>query len=267
MAVQSSTEKPEVRKKHTGLALASVIAVNPSVEQAKALGIPLDKETYLSTVKDKKDATLEYKRIRFDFWFKTETNPVIITKVSFFVTDKMRVSVEKGKTQFINKYGLSAWGENVENMEGMYPWFSTAGIRPAYEGEEKLVAFIRKWANTGREGECQLENVAAFFNDDIREIRETFKVLSNNKVRILLTVRDGYQAVYDSHFESQYNTSNDQFKKHLEKVYKGEYKPSDDFQKSLLFKPYEERFDVDIKDAPANLGADRPDESNNDLPF
>jgi hypothetical protein len=151
-----------------------------------------------------------------------EVSPINMT---MFIRNEYRYNGDKTKVQVIDKYGRTAWVTVEQAKAHEIPMYSNgpakidAGYRPAYVGEEDLVAFFKTFLgipnvdvynkNTGawsthenpEECEAGLEKIANYFKGDFSELRDIIALQPNNKVKALFGVRttdDGkqYQAVY-----------------------------------------------------------------------
>lgn len=224
MAIEFNTSEKEViavKKLYTGITNMLIVAVNPSMEEANALGIKLQQEPIYVTEQDGTTSA------RLEFYLRNpEKN--INTKIVYWLKDKNRVS-KSGKTQFINKYGKTAWAVDAEAL-GANEYFVNEGVRKAYDGEEGLVdTFIRNWVNAeyntaAKKYSTILPDTAKFFKGDFSELKNILKAIPHNGVRVLLGVKDGkYQDVYTRHIERTYQKSNNAFIKALNDEY-GQFK-------------------------------------------
>ena len=61
--------------------------------------------------------------------------------------------------------------------------------------------FIKAYANVANGDECAFETIDRIMAGDVTEIKQLVNALSDNRVRVLLGVKDGrYQQVYTKHF-------------------------------------------------------------------
>jgi len=105
---------------------------------------------------------------------------------------------KSGKYQWINNVGQSTWSLEAPT----YEWWSDAGQRKAYTGEETLISFVRAWANVAAKGEASFDTIANIVKGDVTEIKTLVKAISaTNMVRVLVGLKDDkYQQVYTKHF-------------------------------------------------------------------
>lgn len=224
---KESTDAPVI-KRYTGIAPVTIVCVNPNKAQMEStLGINVtDEVNYVGEV------DVDGKKVanaRISFWLQPvaekigmEVSPINMT---MFIRNEYRYNGDKTKVQVIDKYGRTAWVTVEQAKAHEIPMYSNgpakidAGYRPAYVGEEDLVAFFKTFLgipnvdvynkNTGtwsthenpEECEAGLEKIANYFKGDFSELRDIIALQPNNKVKALFGVRtteDGkqYQAVY-----------------------------------------------------------------------
>jgi hypothetical protein len=125
--------------KKVGIFEASVIAINPTIEQYKdLLEIELKEDSKSAEYLGEKDGNIT---LRVDVWLKSvKTGDKF--KTSFFLEDRERENKDKTKSQFINEIGLCAWAEDENDLPN---WFTARDYRKAHPGEEELYGFLRTW--------------------------------------------------------------------------------------------------------------------------
>jgi hypothetical protein len=228
---------------YTGLHNVKVVAINPSMEELKAMGINATKEPEYKTEEQVKDAdgniTGKYSKIRVDFYFTSGTPGINLsktTKLSCWLEDRVRVNKDGNKEEWINKFGGSTWGKSID-VAPEYDWLSKEGLRKAYVGEVDLVNFVKSWANVDPKDQATFDNVSAIANGNITEILSLFNAIKLNQVKVLLGVKEGkYQTVYTKYFDRAYRNTFTGWKKSLDSEY-GEFKGAD-YQSDLTFKQY-----------------------------
>jgi hypothetical protein len=139
-----SNENNQVKR--VGLLEATIIAVNPTIEDYKSkLGIELKEDSkaveYLGESKDGNTT------LRIDFWMQNAAKEEEKFKVTFYIEDRERQNKDKTKYQYINSVGMCSWGESENDLA---PWFkgdaaSPRDIRIAHSGEEELYDFLRTY--------------------------------------------------------------------------------------------------------------------------
>lgn len=126
--------------KKVGLFEATVVAINPSIEEYKdILGIELKEDSkaveYLGTNQDGDT------KLRIDVWLEEVKNKDKF-KVSFFLENKIRENKDATKKQYIDTVGNCSWADDPNNLP---EWFLKREYREAYSGEEDLYNFLRTW--------------------------------------------------------------------------------------------------------------------------
>jgi hypothetical protein len=127
-------------KKSVGLFEATVVAINPDIEEYKEkLGMELKEDSkaveYLGTSNDGN------KTLRVDVWLEDVKNNNKF-KTTFFLENKEKENKDKTKKQYINNIGSCSWADDANNLP---TWFATREYRVAFVGEEELYNFMRTW--------------------------------------------------------------------------------------------------------------------------
>jgi len=126
------------RSLKTGIFEATVIAVNPTLEQFKdVLGMEVKEDSKSIEYLGEKDGNTT---LRIDFWLLAKDDSKF--KVSFFLEDRERENKDKTKNQYINSIGSCSWAGDENDLP---KWFSDRDYRQAYVGEEELYNFMRIW--------------------------------------------------------------------------------------------------------------------------
>lgn len=197
MAIASNNSEQEVAggggvPLYVGIAPMQVVAVNPTMQELNDLGVAIKTEPEYLNVSIGGD---EYNKITF--WLKC-IDPEFMTRFDVLVKPEARVS-KSGKTQWVNSVGQFAYSENKASEQ--YEWFKDTGVRKAFVGEETLMDFIKAYANVANGDECAFESYNDIAKGNVKEIRDLIKALNENRVRVLLGVKDEkYQQVYTKHF-------------------------------------------------------------------
>ena len=212
MAVQSNNSEVEVSggvTLYTGIAPVKVIAVNPTLDELKDLGINAKTDPNYSVSINYE----EYNKITF--WLEC-ANPNFKVKFEILMQANNRES-KTGKFMWINNVGQTTWSEDVPS----YDWWKNADkTRKAYVGEDTLINFTKAWANVANGGEVSFDTIDAIAKGQVAELQEYVKVLKDNKLRVLVGVKDGkYQAVYNRHFGRLKPMRDDLFIKALNEDY------------------------------------------------
>lgn len=229
MAIQSNASDVQVGgggiPLYTGIATMNVIAVNPSLGELHSLGINVKQEQNYKGIQ-----LGEATKNKIVFWVRNAEHE-FSTRLEILVEPNERAESSTGKHQYINKYGQTAWAEPDVSPSSKYDWFKNEGVRRSYVGEEMLIEFMRSWANVGRDGECAIDNIKGVMSGDVEELKQYVSALKENRVRLLLGVRDEkYQTVYNKFFGREKPKRDDLFVKALNADFgdfRAEYDPND----------------------------------------
>ena len=213
-----------VIKRYIGTSPVFVKAVNPSKdERNKLLNAEIDNEP--EYIKEREVDGTKVRQVIVTFYVKPDVEEEVIIPMTFFVDKSYRFNKDKTKVQVIDKYGYSGWAtqEEIKNQTKLK---SSTGkdlriatpYRPAYNGEIKLIEFIKYYLNIdeaisyingewvpnpkvkAEDCECSLD-MDKLFKGDFSEIKEVPTLMPTNKVKVMFGVRttdEGkqYQAVY-----------------------------------------------------------------------
>ena len=197
MAINSNNSNEEVAggsgiPLYVGIAPMKVVAVNPTLDELQAIGVNMKSEPQYTDVSIGGD---HYNKRTF--WLQC-IEPEFTTRFDVLVKPEHRVA-KSGKLQWCNSVGQFAFADSKASEA--YEWFKDTGVRQAYVGEETLMDFIKAYANVANGDECAFETIDRIMAGDVAEIRQLVNALSDNRVRVLLGVKDGkYQQVYTKHF-------------------------------------------------------------------
>lgn len=242
-------------KLYTGIQLAKVVAICPSLKEMNDLGINTDKEPVYKLPEDDEGN----KKVAIDFYLNFK-GVERLQKLRIFLTNSKYIS-RSGKKQLIDDTGKTCW-DNPETGTGAgFDWFDEKSARDAHPGEEQLITFLINWLNVKPGDTAKLENFSALFDLDFSELQEIFASYKDNKVRCMLTVNhtaDGksFQNVYPYYFDRETNTSYTYWKNHITKKEKAGYPMKDSF--SYEFQEYK---DV----APDTDSSDEADKNPEDI--
>jgi len=196
-----------------GIASMQVVAINPDLAELNDIGVNSKREP---------EYTIELsgeKYQKLSFWVK-HTSPDIITRVEILMKDTPRASKDGSKFMWVNNRGQITWSDEAPSSK--YDWFKSEGERKAYSGEDTLLNFVKAWGNVSSNGDCYFETIDKIVQGDVTEIKKLVEVLKDNKVRLLLGVKDGkYQQVYTKHFGRLKPKRDDMFTKELNSDYGG----------------------------------------------
>ena len=197
--------------KKIGLFEASVIAINPSVEEYKeVLGIELKEDSKATEYIGESKEGNTY--LRINIWLK-DVNSESKYPVQFYLENKEKENKDGTKKQYINNVGVCSWAEREKDLP---EWFSERDYRVAYIGEEELFNFLRTWLSSldYRSAETTLElDWKKLMRGNVKELKDQIGGEWANNVVALATVKiqekDGemkeYQSVYNRAFLSPYS--------------------------------------------------------------
>jgi hypothetical protein len=197
--------------KKVGLFEATVVAINPTIEEYKdKLGVELKEDSksaeYLGETKDGNNY------LRVDFWLEEVKNKDKF-KVSFFLEDKERENKDGTKKQYINSIGMCSWAADENDLAD---WFTKGrDYRVAYTGEEDLYNFMRTWLADldYRDADTVLQlEWKKLIRGNVKDLKDQIDGEWAKSVVALATVivkeRDGeskeYQGIYNKAFLSGY---------------------------------------------------------------
>jgi len=241
---------------YTGLTDVSVIAVNPTKEEAEKLGINMKNDpVYVST-----DETSGNKKVRIDLYVKSnETGRP--DKMAFFMEDTSKESsTTPGNKQYINDFGQNTWASSPEEVvsrvdKNGHAWFKADGIRLALSGEVELVMFIMALLSINKDQVAKLDNPKAFFTGNVSELTAIFKKFSERRAQVLYTVRENdgnwYQGIYTRYF----SRAGSKTTKYWDKHFQGSTNVPN-YQNSYLFQEFN----------PLSVGATGAPKSTDDAP-
>jgi hypothetical protein len=222
----------------TGVVPMRIVAINPTQDEMKTMGMNAQKEPEYKTQVDAKDNVPAHTKFRIDLYLQNDQNK-IKAKLSIWLEATPRVS-QKGSNQYINNKGQYAYPKKGETQIN-YDWFSKDGLREAYIGEDTLIDFTKAWLNVDFNSNCSYDTIAKMVEGDISELVSYWKQFKGNEVRVLLGVveKDNkhYQAVYSKYFGRYTQLNFDGFRTSLEGEY-GAFKGAD-YQDDLHLRPYE----------------------------
>jgi hypothetical protein len=204
MAVAASSQL------YSGIFSFQVVAVNPNLAELKDLGINAQKEPeYKISIQNE-----TYNKIVF--WVKSDS-PAFTTKFEVLVQPNTRANKDGNKFLHINNIGQITWSSDIPTYDW---WKNPDQTRKAFVGEDTLINFTKAWANVATGGEVSFDTIEAIVNGDVAELKEYVKVLGDNRLRLLVGVKDEkYQVIYNKHFGRMKPVRDDLFIKSLNDDY------------------------------------------------
>ena len=207
---QSQGNQTEYAKK-VGLFEATVIAINPTMEEYKdILGMELKEDSkaveYLGKSQDGNTT------LRVDFWLEEIKNKDKF-KVTFFLENKERTNKDATKKQYINNIGTCSWADDANNLPS---WFAGREYRVAFTGEEDLYNFVKTWLGNldYRDAETTLQlDWKTLMKGNLKDLKSqidgeyctTFLALATIKTVVKDDDTKEYQSVYNKGFLASYN--------------------------------------------------------------
>jgi len=194
MAIQSNSSDVQVAgggvPLFTGIAPVSVLAVNPTLGELASIGVNMKTEpSYTVDMGDKTG--------KLAFWLHNDEHN-FTTRLEILTGNKHRKESQTGKYQITNNYGQVTWAKTPDTAPD---WFKPDGARRTYPGEEILIDFVKAWANIPNDGECYFDTIDDIFSGKVGELTSLVSNLKDNKLRVMLGVKDGkYQQVYNKCF-------------------------------------------------------------------
>lgn len=201
----------------TGPVCVKLLACCPTLEEAKGLGINLNKEPKYFGVDNETGANTA----RLDFYLSAEVidrNGTLLQnvitgkddkvetytfKVAIFLQDEPCVASGAGKLpagtlQYIDGHGKTAF---IEDGKATPDWIDDATKVPAKKGEAGLYEFLiaATKANTSSQAPMiRLEtDISDIIAGDVEELRSIVSIFSDEEFYVLLGVNDdGYQEVF-----------------------------------------------------------------------
>ena len=242
MAIQSNSSELEVTgggiPLFTGISPVSVVAVNPNLGELASIGVNMKTEpNYEVDMGDKTG--------KISFWLHNDQHN-FTTRLEILVGNEHRKESSTGKHQVTNKYGQVTWASSPDSTPD---WFKAEGVRRMYPGEEILINFVKAWANIPNDGECSFETIDQIMKGDVTELKSLITALKDNKVRVMLGVKDGkYQQVYNRCFGRLKPARNDIFVRALNDEY-GSFNA--EYNKDLVLQRYSPEVVAPSEEAPA----------------
>jgi len=229
MAIQSNSSDVQVAgggiPLYSGIAPVRVVAVNPNLGELASIGVNMRSEPQY-------EVSMGDKTGKLVFWIHNDEFN-FTTRFDILVGNQHRKESATGKFQITNKYGQVTWATNPNTAPD---WFKKEDVRRTYPGEETLINFIKAWANIPNDGECSFDTIDKIVNGEVDEIKTLITSLKDNKLRVMLGVKDDkYQAVYTRHFGRLKPQRDQLFVKSLNDEY-GTFNA--DYNSDLKLQPY-----------------------------
>ncbi len=203
-------------KKYVGFTKVQLRAVNPTRSEVnKLLGKEdSDDDKEINYLSEDNDGN---KRVRLSFWLYDEKLDNYFIH-SFNLTNKVRLSKDGVKTQYVNGVCITAWSDVDENLPD---WFTTfldkqkndigkKDFRKALLGEEELATLLRSWLGRMEwlnPSTSVMIDTEALFDGNYKELQELVDSDYDTPFVVLTGVRTDendsekqYQQVYGKSF-------------------------------------------------------------------
>lgn len=199
-ANQNQTKGDFKKVLYTGIGKIKVAAINPSLEELKAIGVNFKTEPVY----------VGQDRCKVVVW--THNEQMGYVQNTFWINVPTPFST--GSWQFIDKYGKNQIRQRAEDLNPTYESngqtftsIDVASARKAYGGEINLTEFVKNWADvqkdraTGEAGQCRLDTMDKIVRGDVTELKSILGVCKDHEVFINFGVREGqYQDFYPKAF-------------------------------------------------------------------
>jgi|TARA_R100000655_G_scaffold6472_4_gene18535 hypothetical protein len=210
MAINSNNSNEEVMnsiKSYSGLSNFNIMAVNPTMDELHKMDIKVKQEPNYHLELNGEDY------FKLVFWVKNED---LTTRLEILMQNKHRTS-KTGKFQWLNATGQGTWSEDTPSYDW---WQKPETSRKAFTGEETLINFVKAWANVAPGDNVYFDTIDKIVTGDVTELKQLVTALKDNKVRLLIGVKDGkYQQVYTRVFGRVKPQRDDLFVKALNDEY------------------------------------------------
>lgn len=195
MAIESNNSEEVVAgggyQLYTGIVPVSVVAVNPTQAELQGIGINAkDEPNYSVEINNE-----EYNKVVF---YLRHDDPNFTVRFDILMKPEVRASKAGDKFMWVNNIGQMTWSADVPAYDW---WKNSDSSRKAYVGEDTLINFTKAWANVANGGKIYFDTIDAIAKGDVKELKAYVKSLADNKLRVLIGVKDEkYQTVYNRHF-------------------------------------------------------------------
>lgn len=175
--------------KVTGFLKVKDVLINPTKEELVDYGVNWREPNYFYEDPNRgKAAVVEafFKVDESNFNKDSNAPKNIIMSTGFYMFPVIKTS-QSGKTQFINKYGSFVYADDVDSLPS---FFNREGVRPAYEGEEQLMTFLRAWGDVRNKDEFCLDTIAEICKGNIDELKALQERYKTYKLKVLVGLQD-----------------------------------------------------------------------------
>lgn len=214
--IEGNQREEEVKtsvKKYVGFTSVEIRAINPTRQELNKLLGKEDSENDREIVYASQDQEGN-DRVRLTFWLLDRKLDKYFVH-SFNLTDKVRVSKDGVKTQYVNSTCNTTWADSEDNIVDFFKNFqdkeknnvAPKKYHPALMGEEELVDTLRTWLGrmVWNDPQCSVVvDTKALLKEDYKELRSLIDGNYDSPLTILTGVSTDendstkqYQKVYD----------------------------------------------------------------------
>lgn len=284
----------------TGLGRFSVAGFNLTKKELEKLGVNLQEEPAVMGEREvtQDDTKLKVETCRITIWLRMESETVAenyddngvrksrqipnphfgkLFRINHTIENRNWISAEKGKMQFLNAVGKSAWAANIADTPDYFK--VRTPVYPALRGLAGLYEFLVAWTNIDQTKSDSIvmlgekpTDVNEIFNGNfsiIEELNSLVPNMTSNQLNMLIGVDGSYQAVYGGKALGEMFTVKD--KDNLYENATGQYGFKGDFQDSFVLQTYDPMAmlatPAALPKADTNAGNNTPSTTVDDLPF
>ena len=194
----------------TGLLKVKDVLINPSKKELEVYGVTWREPNYVTEDEQRGKGTI------IEFYFKLDDsnfkavdnapkNLILSTRMYLYPIVR---KAQSGKLQFVNRFGAFSFADDEDSLPG---WFDRDGVRPALEGEETLISFIKAWGDVRRGDDCTLDTIDSIARGNVSELKQLEKVWDTHKLKVLVGLKDNgddkfVQVVYPKEFWRVFTT-------------------------------------------------------------
>ena len=208
--VASNEEYVDIPK-FVGVASVNVLAINPNNDKLRKYGWTVSENAeepkYVTTTSDGKKSA----RVRFLVQIQDLDEKPIVA-MDFWVRPDISFNKEATKAKVIDSFGRTAWGTKEEIQKHLIPQYSSgpaninSDYKPCHVGEEELVNFLMKylnvtpfqmfskakqeWVVNKNPGHLTIDHWDWLCNGNVKELAEYISLQPDNKVKVILGVRN-----------------------------------------------------------------------------
>lgn len=214
MSFQTSSSTGE---RYIGINTFDVLCINPNAEQMNQFNIRAD--LVKNYVDDEKN------QVRIDIWVTRKELPFPV-KLNFFISEPKKS--KKNTWQYVDKYGRTTWGENLDALHDRdftsetasgekFQWFDVHSARTAFVGEcgigkndMGLTEFMRFMLQVPLQREGRLDSIDSLFQGDFSELH-SYVQMAKPVVLALGMENDKYYKIYSRCGASTYTRKGTSF--------------------------------------------------------